>query len=309
MPEVFFKTLPFFAVVGLGWLAGWRGAFPAIATSWLTRFVFYFALSAMLFRFSATLEVAELFDPRFVAAWLAGSTLLWAVGMAVARMRGLSLPDAAMEAQCCMTGNTGFLGVPMLVTLLGPAAAAPVLMVLALDMVVYSTLITVIMTAARHGRLNRRSLMPIIRGIVANPMIVSMAAGLAWGGSGLPMPAPLNDFLGLLGGAATPGALFAIGASLALRRVDRPGPALWLTFAKLVLHPLLIAVMAFGLFGVDRFSAGVMVVAAALPVAGNVYMLAEYFGTGVQRTSTAILFSTAISLLSVPMVIYWIEKG
>lgn len=309
MVEVFFKTLPFFALVGLGWLAGWRGFFPAVATSWLTRFVFYFALSAMLFRFGAGLDVSQLFDTRFVAAWLTGSTLLWGAGLVLARMRGLSMPDAAMEAQCCITGNTGFLGVPMLVTLLGAGAAAPVLMVLTLDMVVYSTLITLVMTAARQGRFSPRSLGMLARGIIANPMIISMAAGLSWGAFRLPLPAPVDDFMALLGGAATPGALFAIGASLATRRIERPAPAIWLTFAKMVLHPLIIAIMAYAVFDVDPFAAGVMVVAAGLPVAGNVYMLAEYFAAGVQRSSTAILFSTAVSVLSVPLIIHWIEKG
>ncbi|MDO5621685.1 MAG: AEC family transporter [Paracoccus sp. (in: a-proteobacteria)] len=306
MLEVFFKTLPFFGLVGLGWLAGWRGFFPPAATAWLTRFVFYFALSAMLFRFASGLDLAVLFDPRFVAAWIIGSLAVWALALVVARARHLPLRDAAMEAHCTMTGNTGFLGVPMLVVLLGPAAAGPILMVLALDMIVFSTLITVIMAAAAHGRLSPSMLRPLLRGIVANPMIVSMAAGLVWGAVRLPMPTPMAEFLTLLGNAATPGALFAIGASLAGRSMGRLAPAAWLAVAKLILHPLAVGLLAFGLFHVEPFAAGVMVAAAALPVAGNVYMLAEHFGTGVQRVSSAILISTAVSVLTVPLVIHWL---
>ena len=74
-----------------------------------------------------------------------------------------------------------------------------------------------IIAAARHGRLGPGTVLPVIRGIVANPMIVSMLAGLAWSALRLPMPAPAAEFLSLLGAAATPGALFAIGASLAHR--------------------------------------------------------------------------------------------
>ncbi|MCJ1900850.1 MULTISPECIES: AEC family transporter [Paracoccus] len=310
MLAIFLKTLPFFLVIGTGWLAGRTRFFPAEATGWLTKFVFYFALSAMLFRFAATLDVASLFDPAFVLAYLCGSAALWALGFAVARWRRQPLVAAAMEAHTAMTGNTGFLGVPMLVVLLGERAIGPVLMVLTIDMVVFSTLITLIVTAARQGRVRLSTLWPLLRGIVSNPMIVSMLAGLAWAGLHLPMPGPLDEFLALLGASATPGALFAIGASLAGRgAAERMGPAAWLSFAKLVLHPLAVGIAALAVFGVEPYAAGVMIAAAALPVAGNVYILAQYFGTAVQRVSAAILISTAASIATVPVVIHWITKG
>ena len=177
MIEIFLKTLPFFALIGLGWAAGRLRFFPPEATAWLTKFVFYFALSAMLFRFTATLPIEDLFDPAFFAAYLAASSAVWVLGFAVAKLRARPLPEAAMEAHTAMTGNTGFLGVPMLVVLLGPKAAGPVLMVLAADMIVFSTLITLIVTYARHGRV---ALAPLALGLAKNPMIVSMLAGLAW---------------------------------------------------------------------------------------------------------------------------------
>ncbi len=120
MLAIFLKALPFFALIGLGWLAGRLRFFTAEATAWLTRFVFYFALSAMLFRFAATLDLGALFDLRFALAYLTGSVAVWMIGFAVARGAGNPVAASAMEAHTAMTGNTGFLGVPMLVMLLGP---------------------------------------------------------------------------------------------------------------------------------------------------------------------------------------------
>lgn len=308
MLAVFFKTLPFFALIGLGWLAARMRFFPQEAAAWLTKFVFYFALSAMLFRFAASLDLAALFDPAFVAAYLAGSLLIWAMGMTVARARGLPVPEAAMEAQCGMIGNTGFLGVPMLVVLLGPKAIWPVLMVLTIDMLVFSTLITLIVHAARQGGLRWHSVTPILRGIVANPMILSMLAGLSWSGLHLPLPAPADEFLVMLGAAATPGALFAIGASLAGRHVEKLAISGWLAGAKLVLHPLAVGGAAWAI-GVEPFAAGVMVAAAALPVAGNVYILAHHFNIAQQRVSAAILISTAASIVTIPLVMLLIGQA
>lgn len=304
MLEIFLKTLPFFALIGLGWFAGRIRFFTAEATAWLTKFVFYFALSAMLFKFSANLKLAELFDPQFVLAYLSGSGAVWILTFLVAKARKLPTTLAAMESHTAMTGNTGFLGVPMLVVLLGPQAVGPVLMVLSCDLIVFSSIITIIITAARHGKV---SVAPIALGLLKNPMIVSMGAGLIWAGLKWPIPAPIEEFMTLLGAAATPGALFAIGASLAFKSAERPAPAIWLSFGKLFLHPVAIAITSLMIFDVDPYAAGVMIAAAALPVAGNVYILAQHYGVAPQRVSAAILVSTAVSILTVPAVIHWVQ--
>jgi predicted permease len=309
MLEILSKTLPFFALIGLGWWAGHIRFFTAEATAYLTKFVFYFALSAMLFRFAANLSLADIFDPAFAAAYLTGCFAIWGLAFAVALARRVSLPEAAIEAQCAVIGNTGFLGVPMLVVLLGPAAAGPVILVLTLDLVVFSSLMTVIILAAREGALNLRVLSVVLRGILANPMLVSMGLGFAWGATGFAVPAPMNDFLGILGAAATPGALFAIGASLAGRSAERIEIAAWLSFCKLVLHPAAVAVAALWLFRVPMPEAGVMIAAAALPVAGNIYILAAHYGVAPRRVSASILVSTTVSILTVTAVIAWVTGG
>jgi hypothetical protein len=307
-PEVLpilLKTLPFFALIGLGYWAGRSRFFSPEATAYLTKFVFYFALSAMLFRFSANLSLAEIWSTRFVLAYLAGTFTIYGLAMAVAFLRRISLQEAAVEAQCAVIGNTGFLGVPMLVVLLGPAAAGPVLMVLAIDLIVFSSLITLIITGAREG-MSPRILRVLALGLLANPMIVSMVLGLSWSATGWTVPAPVNEFLDILGAAATPGALFAIGASLATKSAERLAVAAWLSLCKLVMHPLAVAVFALAVFAVPGPQAGVMIAAAALPVAGNVYILAQHYGVAPQRVSASILISTAVSILTVTAVIAWV---
>ena len=148
MLAIFVKTLPFFALIGVGYVAGRTRFFSVEATAYLTRFVFYFALSAMLFRFAANLSVGEIFDPAFAMAYLSGCTIVYLLAFGVALARRVSIPEASVEAQCAVIGNTGFLGVPMLTMLLGPGAAGPVLMVLAIDLIVFSSLITLIITVA-----------------------------------------------------------------------------------------------------------------------------------------------------------------
>ena len=307
MLTVFLQTLPFFALVGLGYGAVRTGIFNAEAAAALTRFVFYFALSALLFRFAAELSLARILDWTLVRAYVAATLAVYLLATGVAVARGCGLGETAVEAQCAVIGNTGFLGIPLLVSLLGDGAAGPVLLILSVDLLVFSTLIVVLITLDRDRALTPRLLRQVGLGLVSNPMIVAIAAGLAWSAAGWPLPAPVLSFLTTLGAAATPGALVAIGASLAGRSAERLAVAGWLSLCKLVLHPAAVALAAGVLFPVSPQAFPVVVAAAALPVAGNVYILAQHYGVAPHRASTAILVSTIVSVASLPAVMALVE--
>lgn len=308
MLAILLKTLPFFAVIGLGYGAGRTRFFSAEATAYLTKFVFYFALSAMLFGFAANLDLSAIFSWSFVWAYLLASALVWALVGAAALMRGAGPEVAVFEAHTGVIGNVGFLGIPMLALLMGKNAVGPVLMVLAVDLIVFSTVLTLVITGLRGGRVGLGMVGGLAMGLLKNPMIVSVVLGLGWGSTGWALPVPVNEFMTMLGAAATPCALFAIGASLAGRNAERVEIAAWLSFAKLVLHPAAVAVAALWLFPVEPYAAGVMIAAAALPVAGNVFILAQHYRVAPQRVSTAILISTAVSVLTVTAVIALVER-
>jgi malonate transporter len=308
MWEIFLQTVPFFALIGLGYGAGRTGFFTPEATAYLTKFVFYFALSAMLFSFSANLSLAEIINWPFIFAYLWGTMTVYLVATGVALLRNRGIEEAAVEAQCAVIGNVGFLGIPMLVLLLGENAIGPVMMVLAVDLIVFGSLIVILITGSRDGRMSLGVLRTVGLGLLKNPMIVAISLGLIVSALSLPIPAPINQFLSILGAAATPGALFAIGASLAGKSAERLAVAGWLSFAKLFLHPAAVAFAALVMFPVEPYAAGVMIVAAALPVAGNVYILAQHYAVAPHRVSASILISTVGSVLTVSGVIALIQK-
>ncbi len=303
MLTIFLKILPFFAILGLGYFASKRKFFGEEATANLTKFVFYFALSAMIFRFAATLELGEVFYAPAVLAYLSGTLVVYVLATLVAMFRGVGIEEAAVEAQTAAIGNVGFLGVPMLALLLGPAAIGPTMIVLAVDLIVFGSLLVIIISAKRDGRMSVRVLGSIALGLAKNPMVMAMLAGLLWAAFTLPIPTPVDEFLTLLGAAATPGALFAIGASLASKSAERLSIALWLSSTKLALHPLAVAFASFVVFDVPTFTASVMVAAAAMPTAGNVYILAQHYGIAPVRVSSTILVSTLVSMVSLTAVI------
>jgi predicted permease len=307
MLEIFLQTLPFFMLICVGYLAARTGFFSEAATAALTRFVFFFALSAMLFRFAANLSFAEVFDLRFMAVYFWATGFVYLVVTIVAQLRRLPVAEGAIEAQCAVIGNIGFLGIPMLALIMGEAAVGYIMMMLAVDLLVFGTLVVVLITGSR-GAGGFRVIPTVLKGIVTNPMLVAIFLGFTWSGLALPIPQPVNEFLFYLGGAATPGALFAIGASLASKSTERLEVAGYLSAMKLVVHPAAIALAALVIWPVEPYAAAVMIASSALPTAGNIFMVASHYGVATQRVSATILVSTVISIATVSLVLAWLAE-
>ncbi|MBO6789180.1 MAG: AEC family transporter [Dinoroseobacter sp.] len=307
MLAVLLQTLPFFGIIALGYGAGRTGFFTPEATAYLTKFVFYFALSAMIFKFSANLTFSDIWLPEALIAYLWATAVVYLIVTCAALLRRLSVEEAAVEAQCGVIGNVGFLGIPMLVLLLGEPAIVPVMIVLVVDLLFFGSLIVILITGSRDGRVSLGVLQTVGKGLLQNPMIVSIFLGLAWSALQIPIPDVMNNFVSILGAAATPGALFAIGASLASKSAERIAVAAWLSVSKLVLHPIAVAFAVLFFIPLDPYIAGVIIAAAALPTAGNVYILAAHYGVAPSRVSATILVSTSASVLTVSGVIAWVS--
>ena len=309
MIEIFLQALPFFLLIAIGFGAAATGFFGPEATAYLTKFVFFFALSAMLFRFSSSLALNEVFDLNFGLAYLLACLTVYAIFMGVALALRKGWSEAAIEGQCAIIGNNGFLALPLLISLMGDVAAAPAMFVLVIDLIVFGSLAVVFITADRQGSVSLSALGQIGLGLLKNPMVMSMALGLTWSYLGIEMPRAADDFLRILGSAATPCALFAIGASLAGKSAERFGTAVWLSFGKLIVHPAVVAFFAVWVFDVEPFAAGVMIATAAMPIAGNIYIIAQHYGVAPARVSSAILISTVASVVSLTVVLGRILGG
>ncbi len=303
MLQIFISTIPFFAVIMLGYGAARVNLFSEEATVHLTKFVFYFALSAMLFKFSSNLALKEILEWDFMAAYLSGSLAVYVITTSIARFRGQSFDIAVIEAQCSVIGNMGWMGLAMVPILLGEQSISYVIMVLIIDLMVFGPLIVILLVGYREGRLRPQVLQIIGIGLMKNPLVVSISTGLAWAAFEIPVPNLLNSFMTILGGASTPGALFAIGASMAFAAKGQLATPVYLATNKLLIHPLAVGITAILVFGLDPFASAVMISCAAMPVAANVYMIANHYAVPSERISIAILVSTTVSILSISAIV------
>ena len=303
MLDVFLNTLPFFGLIALGFIAAYVGNFTREATVYLTKFVFYFPLSAMIFNFASKLSLSEIFELKFTAAYLIGSFAVYLGTIWIRRIQGDSFELALVSGHCSVIGNMGWMGLAMLPILLGEEAIPYVIMVLICDLVVFYPLVVSLIVAHRKGHFDFKLIASVLAGLLKNPMVLSIALGLSWSALELTTPITINQFLEILAGASTPGALFAIGASMMYAQRGSYGSTAIISLNKLFIHPLAVAISALYLFDLTSFQAAVLAACAAMPVAGNIYMLVSHYNIPSDRVSFSILVSTVVSILTIPIII------
>lgn len=294
---IFSVTLPFFALIFFGYAAARRRWVPPESVPAFNGFLLFFAVPAMLFRFAWRTPIEQLANGRFFAAWsLAGVAVLLIVTLAARRLAGESHRNAAFYGLAGAVSNSGFLGVPLIVALLGEHAAAPVILSIVADLVVVASVgLLIAESGGATGRGWEQDLRDAALRIFLNPFVVSMALGGVFSGFGWGLPQPVAAIVKLLADSAGPCALFAIGVSLV--RPDAPlrSPVLALPVAaKLALHPL-IAWASMRAFGMDPFTTTVAVLVAGLPSAGWVFIFATRYEADAGRISATILLTTALA--------------
>ena len=318
MHAILLVTFPFFALVLLGYLAAQRRWMPESAIPGLNAYVLYFALPCMLFRFGSSMPFARLIDPLLIALYTVCALLMVAITIAVTLRRraggpGVDLKDASFGALVAAFPNAGFMGVPLLVALLGDNAAGPVIGAILVDLILTSTLCLALAQASGHrsGGDDERSMLAAaalsLRGALTNPLPWAITVGALFAALDRELPGPIAQIVRMLGESAAPVALFTIGAVLS--RAGRHGHTqtavrnyLPVALLKLLVHPALIFGIGAGAAAlgapVSRFGLMVLTLVAALPSASNVSVLAERYGADNGRVTRIIMASTVLAFVS-----------
>jgi predicted permease len=310
--QILLITFPFFALVLCGYVAARRRMLPLEAIPGLNGFVLFFALPCMLYRFGSSTPLVQLLDVGVFLTWTLCALITVGFTVTVSLNPRIGWNDASFGALVAAFPNTGFMGVPLLVALLGAQAAGPVILTMLIDMVITSSLCLALSRlddADAHGA--RVAAKNALKSVATNPLPWSIGLGALASAVSLTLPRPLTQTIGLLADAASPVALFAIGAVLARSQMlaalhDHAPIALRdyvpVAAIKLLLHPLLVllagaTVIALGV-PLNKSVLTVIVLAAALPSASNVSLLAERFGADNGRIARIILLSTAAAFVT-----------
>ena len=295
-------ALPFFALIFCGYGAGRFGLLSPAAVAGVNTFVFYFALPAFIFNLMATANLVDILNVRFMGVYLGvGLTVFTAAAVLGRLLFGTKLGESAIQGASSVLGNTGYMGLPLVAAAFGQQAAIPLLLGLTLEATVLIPLTIIIIESDKGLDGDWMKLVSTVSGSLArNPIIIAIFAGVVVSGLQIDLPVPIAKFTGLLGNAAGPCALFALGATLAafplgagLRETS------YMSTFKLLVHPAVMWLAMTQLFSIDPLWATVAILGASLPVAANVFILARQYDTYLERASSAILLSTIISVFTV----------
>ena len=260
--------LPIFAVVAFGFAAAKRKWMPPMAMEAIGLFSFNVALPAMLFKLMAAQPLRESFDLIYFSGYLGACLAIFAVVMLIGRVaRGNIRIGSAFGAAAAM-GNVGYLAPPLMLPMLGPRIAGPVAMAIVAEVAVIIALGSMLMAPSAKGE-GLKAVMAGLRGLLRNPVILSIALGALSAGLELPIPAPIERFLSFLGNAAGPTALFALGGTLARLKIGGQlfAVAFGITAAKLFIYPALVWFVLGSWLALDPFWVICGVLLAAMPTA------------------------------------------
>lgn len=308
MSTVLDVALPVFAIVLAGVLLGTLKLLGPATSEALNRYVYLFALPAVLFLGTARAAPGELLNGPFLGAFLGSMLAVYALGAVLGRVLMRERADVlCMQGLSASFSNTGYMGIPLFLAAFGADRLAPaILATVVMSVVMVGIAVVWLELAASRGNGPLRALADVGRALAKNPLILASAAGAAWSAllPGVELPHPVATFCQIVGPSAGPCALFAIGLFIGTRRLHADWREVgWVVALKLLVQPLLAWMLAATVFAMDPFWTAAAILLAALPTGGLTFVVAQQYGVYVERTSAAILVSTVVSMATLPVVL------
>ncbi|MES1926472.1 AEC family transporter [Salinisphaera sp. T31B1] len=309
MGSVINVLLPIFGLILAGYICRRTRRLGATAASELNRFVVWLCLPALLFESTANASWAAIWHPGFIAVSVLSTLGVFILTLAC-RLRGpLGLTDASIDALGASYANTGYIGIPLCVLVLGDEGLVPALIAtLVVVCVLFGVAVVCVEIGLQAERTLSQAVVKVLSALVRNPLVVAPAVGGVWAASGLTLIEPAAKFLHLMGLATTPCALVSLGAFLAQSKGIHARGAPGLVALKLVAQPALAWVLAAYVFDLPLFWAQAALLLAALPTGTGPYMLAEFYHREASVVSSTILLSTLGSLLTLSFCLYLIAS-
>ncbi|KPA88032.1 putative permease [Pseudomonas asplenii] len=307
MSSVLSVLLPIFALILVGFICRRTHRLGPNAASEINRMVVWLCLPALLFKATATATWEQIWHPGFVLAFTLSTLAIFALTLLLRWRKAGHFADASIDALSASYANTGYIGIPLCVMVLGQNGLEPALIAsLLVVCVLFGLALVCIEIGLQAERQVHRIVFKVLLALAKNPLVVSPLLGALWAWGGAPLPAPAEKFLSLLGAATIPCALISLGLFLAHKQQGPRQGVTLLVLLKLVAHPLLTGFLAFRVFHLPPLWANSALLLSALPTGTGPFMLAEYYKREASLVSSTILVSTLGSLVTLSICLYLI---
>lgn len=293
--EVFVGFAIVTLVVATGYVTGRMGILGPTALDVLSKAAFFVFSPALLFIVLGDADIQVLFSDLLPVSALAavGALVLYVVIAVVSRVRGAGRLTVGGLAASYVNSNN--IGLPLAAYILGdPALAAPVLL---FQLIVMSPVALTILDISSHGSLSARR---ILSGPIRNPLIIGSILGVVVSWWDLELPDIIHEPLDLLGQAAVPTLLFALGLSLASQRLwearEFRREIAMAAIIKLSVMPLIAWLLGVFVFSLDDHALFTVVILAALPSAQNVFNYSQRYHVATPLARDSVVLTTLVSL-------------
>lgn len=301
-------AFPIFGIVLSGYICGRVGIFSPGSSTVLNAFVYYVAFPALFFLSMAEAPVDDILNWPYLAALIGGQLITFLLAWVVARVL---FPDRVavlgLHSIAAIFPNTGYLGIPLLVTAFGQAGMLPAVIATVINGALIMALGVAVVEldfSRRRGGSHFTIFRDVAINVMRNPLLLSALAGMACSALGTRLPGPIDTFVRLLSAAAGPTALFSIGLFLVGQQIRRDLTEVsWITILKLLIHPAVTWVLAEPVLNMPPLWAVSAVLMASLPTAGLVFVLAEKYQIFVRRSAAIIFLTTVLSVITVSTVL------
>jgi len=302
-------VVPVFGLILIGWLASRHGLLSTAASEAINRFVIYLALPALLFVAMARADIEALTEIEFAISYGGATLITMLTYVWLSRPEGLPSVTRTINSMSAGYANTGFMGVPLILMVLGPQALTAIVIVIVLTISLQFAL-TVI--AIEWLQAKGKNLLPVMAkvglSLLKNPILMAPMLGIASSATGVAPPSSIMGLLDLLADAATPCALLTIGLFLAQSPARSSSPAVvQIILLKLFIHPIIVGVLVLFIFDLPPIWAWTAILAAALPVGTGPFMLASLYRENPAVSARAILISTIGSVITISLIIAWLN--
>ena len=227
-------TVPVFLMMILGIVFRQIGWIDEVFAAKMNQFVFRVSLPAVLFIDLAGVDFVEAWNPKFVLFCFAVTFLC----ILVSALLSLLLKERTLRGefiQGAYRSSAALLGIALIQSIYGTSGMAPLMIIGSVPL--YNIMAVVVLAFFQPGQsgIDGVVLKKTLKGIVTNPIILGIVAGLLWSLRGIPIPKILNKTVSGIGATATPLGLMAMGATFNFRQaLGKKKPVFAAAFLKLV---------------------------------------------------------------------------
>ncbi|MFL2796671.1 MAG: AEC family transporter [Paracoccaceae bacterium] len=300
MADVLNLTIPMFSLIGIGYLLRRIQFMSEQDGTVLSKFAFYILLPPLMFTSILSGDASRSLNINFIFSYEIITISIFVLTYLLGVLIKLKTMEKAIFGLNAAYPNYGYIGVPLCILAFGAEAAIPLALILLADtFVLLTTLIFYKLTETRKTSLRELS-KEIIQRFIYNPLMMSVFVAFIFSTVDIKIVTAIDRTLSIVAASATAVALIALGVSLNVTSIKNQKSVLFfITVIKLIVHPILIFIVFQFQTNIDPIWVKTAIVCASLPVAANVFVLANYYKNFESESAAAITITTIVSSITV----------